>query len=337
MKGSESTQDSKTSPNTKNEEYEDEEEVDHHNTPKNGASSSNSTVEENEKKAPSASGSSVRQYIRSKNPRLRWTPDLHLRFIHAVERLGGQERATPKLVLQLMNIKGLNISHVKSHLQMYRSKKIDNLNQAISDQGLLSDGDHHQDHHIYNLSQLPMLQGFNQRPISTFRYGDDIWSRHHANPIYSPFYGSQTEKVFDKNNGLAKNSSFESWRAQIRRTTTEPNLANELKDRGRDQFISTNFLQRSISLKGNGEERIAPKRKVLGSDLDLDLNLSLKMTTKKDGLERAVENNGEVDSSLCLSLFTSSTSSFISSRRTEGSDSGSRKHAKMGNTLDLTL
>lgn len=93
MKGSESTQDSKTSPNTKNEEYEDEdeEEVDHHNTPKNGASSSNSTVEENEKKAPSASGSSVRQYIRSKNPRLRWTPDLHLRFIHAVERLGGQE------------------------------------------------------------------------------------------------------------------------------------------------------------------------------------------------------------------------------------------------------
>lgn len=118
----------------------------------------------------------------------------------------------------------------------------------------------------------------------------------------------------------------------------EPNLANELKDRGKDQVISTNFLQRSISLKGNGEERIAPKRKVLGSDLGLDLNLSLKMTTKKDGLERAVENNGEVDSSLCLSLFTSSTSSsFIGSRRTKGSDSGSRNHARMGSTLDLTL
>jgi hypothetical protein len=34
---------------------------------------------------------SVRQYNRSKHPRLRWTPDLHMAFVHAVERLGGQE------------------------------------------------------------------------------------------------------------------------------------------------------------------------------------------------------------------------------------------------------
>lgn len=34
---------------------------------------------------------SVRQYVRSKMPRLRWTPDLHLSFVHAIERLGGQE------------------------------------------------------------------------------------------------------------------------------------------------------------------------------------------------------------------------------------------------------
>ncbi|XP_051128889.1 myb family transcription factor PHL8-like [Andrographis paniculata] len=67
----------------------------------------------------------VRPYLRSKMPRLRWTPDLHLSFIHAIQRLGGQERATPKAVLQLMNVRGLRISHVKSHLQMYRSKKMD--------------------------------------------------------------------------------------------------------------------------------------------------------------------------------------------------------------------
>jgi len=57
--------------------------------PRNGGSSSNSTVEESERKA--SSGGSVRQYNRSKTPRLRWTPDLHLCFVHAVERLGGQD------------------------------------------------------------------------------------------------------------------------------------------------------------------------------------------------------------------------------------------------------
>ncbi|XLU24721.1 hypothetical protein S245_060787, partial [Arachis hypogaea] len=36
-------------------------------------------------------GSGVRQYVRSKMLRLRWTPNLHLSFVHAVQRLGGQE------------------------------------------------------------------------------------------------------------------------------------------------------------------------------------------------------------------------------------------------------
>ncbi|KAK9922772.1 hypothetical protein M0R45_031219 [Rubus argutus] len=82
------------------------------------------------KEQTATSGGAVRQYIRSKMPRLRWTPDLHLAFLLAVERLGGQERATPKLVLQLMNVRGLSIAHVKSHLQMYRSKKLDESGQG---------------------------------------------------------------------------------------------------------------------------------------------------------------------------------------------------------------
>lgn len=64
---------------------EDEEEAEEEEEGEESKVSSNSTVEESDKKTK------VRPYVRSKVPRLRWTPDLHLRFVRAVERLGGQE------------------------------------------------------------------------------------------------------------------------------------------------------------------------------------------------------------------------------------------------------
>ncbi|XP_057448210.1 myb family transcription factor PHL8-like isoform X2 [Lotus japonicus] len=53
-------------------------------------------------------------------PRLKWTPELHQRFIEATNQLG---EATPKNLMRVMGIPGLTLYHLKSHLQKYRLGK----------------------------------------------------------------------------------------------------------------------------------------------------------------------------------------------------------------------
>ncbi|KAL1807776.1 hypothetical protein ACET3Z_024766 [Daucus carota] len=49
-----------------------------------------------------------------------WSPELHRRFLQALQQLGGAHVATPKQIRELMKVDGLTNDEVKSHLQKYR-------------------------------------------------------------------------------------------------------------------------------------------------------------------------------------------------------------------------
>ncbi|GLT96156.1 hypothetical protein SLE2022_138010 [Rubroshorea leprosula] len=86
----------------------------------------------------SNSSSSAAAY--SRKTRMRWTPDLHEKFINSVNRLGGAEKATPRAILKLMGSNGLTILHVKSHLQKCRYTKC--MSKSTKDKKLQNTRDH---------------------------------------------------------------------------------------------------------------------------------------------------------------------------------------------------
>jgi len=60
------------------------------------------------------------QQAQPQKARRSWSPELHCRFVAALQRLGGAQVATPKKIRQLMKVDGLTNDEVKSHLQKYR-------------------------------------------------------------------------------------------------------------------------------------------------------------------------------------------------------------------------
>ncbi|XP_071699274.1 uncharacterized protein [Rutidosis leptorrhynchoides] len=361
MEGSEDTKCSKTSLNSyPNNEGEEESELKEVLELKDGGSSSNSTLEESDKK------SSVRPYVRSRLPRLRWTNDLHLRFVQAVERLGGQDRATPKMVLQLMNVKGLHIAHVKSHLQMYRSKKFDDPSQGV----LINHSDPRNEvgeHNIYNLSQLPMLQCYNRTYDSTLRHMDAPGYIHHQmhsalrdrfsiEKTKQQFYNMAADRVLALNNSRQANHSIQtSVQPLIEQTSCQIKDVNHrygslmLEKMKMLQGLYTKLPNKinhfnvqehqSIPLDSeitSLEENKGTKRKAV--DLNLDLNLSLAVNTGNVESSKSLEgdeNEGE-EGNLSLSLCSPSLSK-IRNKFIREEDHCNDPKAKRASTLDLTI
>ncbi|XP_012074251.1 two-component response regulator-like APRR2 isoform X2 [Jatropha curcas] len=54
-----------------------------------------------------------------KKMKVDWTPELHKKFVHAVEQLG-VDQAIPSRILEVMKVEGLTRHNVASHLQKYR-------------------------------------------------------------------------------------------------------------------------------------------------------------------------------------------------------------------------
>ena len=84
------------------------------------AASNNNNNNNNGKSSTSNTNNNNNNNADSDRCRLRWTPELHARFLRSVKTLGGLDIATPKGVVELMRVQGVTIQHVKSHLQKYR-------------------------------------------------------------------------------------------------------------------------------------------------------------------------------------------------------------------------
>ncbi|KAH9307217.1 hypothetical protein KI387_035128 [Taxus chinensis] len=173
----------------------------------------------------------------SSKPRLRWTPELHENFVEAINKLGGAERATPKGVLKLMNVEGLTIYHVKSHLQKYRTAKY------ISD---YTDGNTQKARNVHNdISSLDLRTGM--QITEALRLQMEVQKQLHEQleiqrnlQLRIEEQGKYLKKMFEEQNKAGKliinhepslgGASRKSTEVELIAGCSEPNLSTLEKD-----------------------------------------------------------------------------------------------------------
>ncbi|MCO5548811.1 hypothetical protein L7F22_002273 [Adiantum nelumboides] len=74
-----------------------------------------------------------------------WSPELHQRFLHALQQLGGPRLATPKQIREVMHVEGLTNDEVKSHLQKFR---LHTIRRPAPIQAAAADDPAQQPHHL---------------------------------------------------------------------------------------------------------------------------------------------------------------------------------------------
>ncbi|KAF4389019.1 hypothetical protein F8388_026748 [Cannabis sativa] len=146
-------------------------------------------------------------------PRLRWTVELHERFVDAVTQLGGPDKATPKTIMRVMGVKGLTLYHLKSHLQKFRLGKqphkefndhsikdasaLELQRNTASSSAMISrnlniygGGDHHQLDLQHNMERSSSMDGFLPNNNNNSSPNDTLCLGKKRTSTTSPYSGS---------------------------------------------------------------------------------------------------------------------------------------------------
>ncbi|MFQ6629259.1 hypothetical protein Gotur_008131 [Gossypium turneri] len=102
-------------------------------------------------------------------PRLKWTPELHQRFVEAVNQLGGPDKATPKNLMRVIGISGLTLLGKSQQTEICLSDNLDDYGEIQSGNKDLSsdtsDGTHKLMNESSKIAQALQMQMEVQRKL----------------------------------------------------------------------------------------------------------------------------------------------------------------------------